>query len=140
MGKVNLSRVIWGGLLAGLILNLGEFTLNEVLLGKQWESVIKTFNLPPADGATISWFILMGFILGIVTIWLYAAIRPRFGAGPKTAIFAGLVVWFLGWAWGFGWTYITGLYPASLTFSTVIWGFFEVPLAALAGAWLYKED
>ena len=40
MGKVNLSRVIWVGLLAGLILNLGEFTLNEVLLGKQWESVV----------------------------------------------------------------------------------------------------
>jgi len=80
MGKVNLSRVIWGGLLAGLILNLGEFTLNEVLLGKQWESVIKTFNLPPADGATISWFILMGFILGIVTIWPFGldlALAPR---------------------------------------------------------------
>ena len=28
-----------------------------------------------------------------VTVWLYAAIRPRFGPGPKTAICAGLIVW-----------------------------------------------
>ncbi|HSE60477.1 MAG TPA: hypothetical protein VLA99_17380 [Nitrospiraceae bacterium] len=29
-------------------------------------------------------------------LWLYAAIRPRFGAGPKTALYAGLGVWVLG--------------------------------------------
>jgi hypothetical protein len=30
-----------------------------------------------------------GFLIGIFAIWLYAAIRPRHGPGPKTAVCAG---------------------------------------------------
>ncbi len=35
MGKINMARVILGGLLAGLIINVGEFVLNEPILGEQ---------------------------------------------------------------------------------------------------------
>ena len=28
----------------------------------------------------------------IATVWIYAAIRPRFGPGPRTAGYAGIVV------------------------------------------------
>jgi len=31
----------------------------------------------------------------IVVVWLYSAIRPRYGAGPKTALIAGLFLWFI---------------------------------------------
>jgi len=31
----------------------------------------------------------------IVAVWLYAAIRPRYGAGPRTALISGIVVWLL---------------------------------------------
>ena len=34
------------------------------------------------------------FLCGIAAVWLYAAIRPRFGAGLKTALIAGIAVWF----------------------------------------------
>ena len=37
------------------------------------------------------------FLIGLFAGWLYAAIRPRYGAGPKTALCAGLFVWFLGY-------------------------------------------
>jgi hypothetical protein len=40
-------------------------------------------------------FILMSFVAGIVTIWLYAAVRPRLGAGPGTAIIIAIPVWIL---------------------------------------------
>jgi hypothetical protein len=36
----------------------------------------------------------MTFVLGFVMIFGYAAIRSRFGAGPKTAIIAALFAWF----------------------------------------------
>jgi hypothetical protein len=35
-------------------------------------------------GAQLAMFIAWGFLVGIVAIWLYAGIRPRYGAGPKT--------------------------------------------------------
>ena len=34
--------------------------------------------------------------MGILMTWWYAAIRPRFGAGPKTAAIAGFAVWLIG--------------------------------------------
>ncbi len=82
----------------------------------------------------------MSFVLGIAIVWLYAAIRPRYGAGPKTALCAGLAVWFFVWLWGFGGTVVMGLYPTKLVLITVIWGLFEVPIAAVVGAWPYKEE
>jgi hypothetical protein len=33
-----------------------------------------------------------GVIVGIALIQLYAAIRPRFGAGPATAVKAGILL------------------------------------------------
>ncbi len=33
-----------------------------------------------------------------------------------------------------------GLYPTKLVLITVIWGLFEVPIAAVVGAWPYKEE
>jgi hypothetical protein len=42
---------------------------------------------------TVAVFIIGGFIAGIAAIWLYAAARPRFDAGPKTAALTGFAYW-----------------------------------------------
>lgn len=140
MGKINAGRVVLGGLLAGLVVNIGEYILNEPILGEQWVAAMRVLNLPPVQGQAIVWFNVWGFVFGIVLIWLYAAIRPRFGPGPKTAVIAGLAGWLMIWVLGFGSGLILGLYPARLVAITVVWGLFEVPIAALAGAWLYQES
>ena len=33
MGKINFMRVLLGGLLAGVVINIGEGVLNEAILG-----------------------------------------------------------------------------------------------------------
>ena len=139
MGKMNVSRIIGGGLLAGLVLNIGEFVLNMPVLGKQMEEAMQAKNLPIPGGGAIALYVVLAFVLGIAVVWLYAAIRPRFGAGPKTAIIAGLAVWFFVWLWVHISMVPVGLFPTSLILITLIWGFFEVPLATLIGAWTYKE-
>ena len=40
-------------------------------------------------GVTVLMVVLI-FLVGILLIWLYAAIRPRYGAGPGTAVLAGV--------------------------------------------------
>lgn len=139
MGRINTGRVIIGGLVAGVVMNLGEFILNEPILGDQWKTAMAALNRPPVGGSAIAWFMLQGFGMGIALIWLYAAVRPRFGAGPKTAVWAGLTMWFFAALCGFGSTAIIGLFPGKLVGTTLVWEFVEMPLAALAGAWLYKE-
>jgi hypothetical protein len=139
MGKINMVRVILGGLLAGLIINLGEFVLNGVILKKDLEEVMRSINKPPISDSAVAVFLVLGFVLGIIIVWIYAAIRPRFGPGPKTAICAGLTVWALAYLYTAAGQAPIGLFPTRLLVIGTVWGLFELAIAAVAGAWLYKE-
>jgi hypothetical protein len=139
MNKMNVGRIIGGGLVAGVVLNIGEFLLNGPVIGKRWEAALEAKNISVPGGGAIALFVVLAFVLGIAVVWLYAAIRPRFGAGPKTAIIAGLAVWFFVWLWVNISMLPMDIFPTSLLLITLVWGFFEVPLATLAGAWVYKE-
>ncbi len=139
MGKINMGRVIAGGLLAGLIINIGELILNTMIVGESWNEALKALNRPPVGSESIPYFVLISFGLGIVLVWIYAAIRPRFGPGATTAIGAGLIVWALAYLYPTAGAVPMKLFPSHLMLSGTLWGLVEVPLAALAGAWLYRE-
>ena len=139
MGGINLGRVILGGLLAGLVINIGETILNVVVLAQAMEDVLKARNLPVVGGPAIGGFVFFAFILGIATVWLYAAIRPRFGAGARTAIIAGLAVWYFAYFYRASANTLMGMYPAKLAAVGVVWGLVEICLASIAGAWMYTE-
>ena len=139
MEKINIKMVLLGGLVAGLVLNIGEFILNGLVIHDAWMEWTKSMNLPEMGGNEITFYVIWSFITGIVLVWLYAAIRPRFGAGVRTAVIAGLFIWFSMWVLGFGSLIIQGLYPNDLIITSIVWGLFEVPLAAVAGAYFYKE-
>lgn len=140
MGKINMGRVILGGLLAGLVINISEFILNTIVLMRDMEEALQALNLPPVGGGAIGVFVAQGFVMGIVTVWLYAAIRPRFGPGPRTALLAGLVVWFLTPVLGSVGFLVMGLFPAKLVAIGIVWTLAELLLASVAGTWLYKEE
>ncbi|MGD2217876.1 MAG: hypothetical protein PVJ64_14055 [Gemmatimonadales bacterium] len=140
MGKINLGRVLLGGLLAGVVLSVLEFVLNEPILGDRWAAAMESLGMAAPEGAgTLIAYVVWNFVLGIALVWLYAAVRPRFGPGPKTAVITGLAAWFLVWFLAFGGTVISGMFPTNLVVIVLIWEFFEVPIATVAGAWLYQE-
>jgi hypothetical protein len=139
MGKINMGRVILGGLLAGLVVNIAETILNVIVIAGPMEEALKARNLPPIAGGAIGGFVVLCFILGIVTVWLYAAMRPRFGPGVGTAVKAAVAVWFLAFIFpGFG-SVLMGFYPAGVMGATLLWELAEIVVAAIAGAWLYRE-
>lgn len=139
MNAINTKRVILGGLAAGLVINVSETLLNVPVLGAEMEASLAKLNLPPVGGSAIALFVGLSFVLGIVLVWLYAAIRPRFGPGPKTAVIAGLVVWFLAYFYASLGMGAMGFFPTRLLTISVMWGLVELLLAATVGAWLYKE-
>jgi hypothetical protein len=140
MGKINVMRVILGGLVAGLVINVGESILNLGIIGERMELVYHELNIAPPGGSTILVFVLLGFVLGILIVWLYASVRPRYGAGPKTAIIAGFFVWLFAILWPTITQASLGLFDPDLLVFVAIWGLFEVEAATVAGAWLYKEE
>ena len=145
MRSINWARVILGALLAGIVINVVEFILNGVVLAKDWSAAFTALGIPPVAGSQIAvffvWgFILWGFLIGIFAVWLYAAIRPRYGAGPKTALCAGSFVWVLGYLLTSVTPFLLNLYPRRILAADLSVGLVEVLLATLAGAWLYREQ
>jgi len=75
-----------------------------------------------------------------VLIWVYAAIRPRFGAGVGTAIIAGVAVWVVGSLIpNVSFMWVGGLFTKHLTAFTTAGALGEIVIGAVAGAALYKE-
>ena len=136
---IRMGRVIAGGLVAGLIVNIGETILNVPLLGAQMEQALQARNLPPVGGGAIAYFVVMCFLLGIAIVWTYAAVRPRLGPGPKTAVIIGVLAWFMTLLWSGGTQVAMGVMPLNLTWLGLAWGLGEIVIASLAGAKLYRE-
>jgi hypothetical protein len=139
MGKINMGRVIAGGLLAGLVINLGEFVLNGYILEKDWETAMRSLGKQPIGMQAVAVFLALGFLLGITAVWIYAAVRPRLGAGPKTAICIGMIVWVLTSLFTTLGQLPTGIFPNRLLIIPLVWGLVELPLGTVAGSWLYRE-
>ena len=137
MGKINWARVLLGGLLAGVIVNIFEYVMNVVVFGREWEAAMKAVGQQTPPNAAL--YVVWGFLMGIGAIALYAAARPRFGPGPKTAAWTGFGYWVFAYALpNFGYS-ITGLFPQRLMIITTLVGLVELILASVVGAWLYKE-
>jgi hypothetical protein len=92
------------------------------------------------SGVQIAAFNVVGFLVGIFTIWFYAAVRPRYGAGPKTAACACAAVWAIGNFLPSIAPMFLHIFPRRLMAIGVLIGLIETIAAALAGAWLYKEE
>ena len=139
MSRINLGRVLIGGLLAGVIINAGEFLLNGVLLAEEMNAAMAALNRPPVAPAMIIWFVLFSFGFAFVLVWTYAAIRPRLGPGVQTAICASTLCWGLGYLYPNLFFYVLNLFPRDMIVLTSIWGLVEVVIAGIAGAWVYRE-
>lgn len=140
MNKINVGRVLLGGLVGGLVISIGNFLINRVLLRDAMNAEFSRLHVAEPGNDFIVKAVVMTFILGIAIVYLYAAIRPRFGAGVKTAICAGLIAWFfvflytrvlLGMVMGM---------PMDLIVKGTALGLIVYVIGAIAGAWLYKEE
>jgi hypothetical protein len=139
MGKINFGRVLLGGLVAGLILNIGEYVLNDRVLAKEMAELFRRCGFPKPGVHFIVIAIVITFVLGIVIVLGYAAIRPRFGPGPKTAIIAGLFAWFGVVVYQNVIVLGLGMEPTNVFALVLVWELVEYLLAAIVGAWLYSE-
>jgi hypothetical protein len=142
MGKINWGRVILGGIVAGIVIDVCEGLLNALVFGKQWDAVMTGLGrVATMSTKQLAAFNVWGLAVGIITVWLYASMRPRYGAGPRTAMCAGLASWVLVYALGFGAAPVfLHIFPVGLMVPLVALEIVEMLLAGLAGAAIYKED
>jgi hypothetical protein len=142
MAGVNTGKIVAGGLLAGLVLNIGDFLINAVIMAADYRAGLERLGLDPAalesPSVALTW-IVVDFLIGLLLVWTYAAMRPRFGPGPKTAllaafpIYAGITLIMLGFTnMGF---FTMGVFVKSSVFTAI-----NAAIGAVVGAWLYREN
>ena len=140
MGKINWGRVVLGGLLAGVVLNIVDWLTYGVWLKADLAAAMQALGKQPGamDSAVPLW-VALDFVYGIGLLWVYAAIRPRFGAGPKTAVIAGVAVWFfVGLLHAIGEAPM-GFMPQRVMMIGTIVNLIELAVAGPVGAYVYKE-
>ena len=140
MGSINTGRVVLGGLLAAVIVFVST-AARVLVLREQIVGFIENHGLQGIDQTEgIIFLAVYSAALGVLIVWLYAALRPRFGAGSTTAILGGLFYWI---------SIDLVPYAALLRFDLIpiggvlvhwIWTVVEMPVASLVGAWVYQEE
>lgn len=141
MGKVNFGKLVAGSILAGIVMNICDYVSNNLILATDWEHIARIRNVDMADMSSTTalvTYIVVDLLLGFLVVWTYAAIRPRLGRGPGTAVIAGFMV-FAAQA------LLMASYAVSfLTWDVLIRGGLLMLVTALAGAlsgaWVYGED
>lgn len=139
MNRINFSRVLLGGIVAGLIINAGEFVLNGILLRPHIEADMRRMNLTPPGNGFAALAVALTFIFAVIAILIYAMARSRFGPGPKTALLVALLLWFCLYAYSGTINMLLINVPPKLILMILAWGIVEYPLGILAGAALYQE-
>jgi hypothetical protein len=140
MGKINMQKVIVGGLIAGVVLNVIDTVVYGVVLKDQMAAAMAALNRPAMSNAQIPWFVFLDFLFGVFIVWVYAAIRPRFGAGPGTAVKAGLITWFGAGLMSTLFMWPSALMPQNLMIITTVVSMVGASLAAVVGAKFYTEE
>ena len=135
---INVKSVLGSGLVAGLIINASAIAMVP-MVGNQMDEALAARNLPPMGGGAMAFFGMVSLMLGFALVWLYAAVRPRLGPGPRTAAIVSLIVWFLAYFLANVSNVVYGFMPVHLTVVGTVWGLVELVVAGEVGARLYTE-
>ena len=141
MSGMNTGKVLFGGLLAGLVYNAFDIVTGMVLMADEFRANAVRLGLDPAvqeSGTAMAVWITIDFLMGILVVWTYAAMRPRFGPGPKTAVMAGLVPYLAIALFMFGLTH-GGLMTMSIWMKMTAISLVSTSVASILGAWAYHE-
>jgi hypothetical protein len=141
MASINSGRVVIGGLLAGVVMNACDMFWNLAVLKDDMLGIAQRLGMDPAAAtsfaAGVPW-IVVDFVIGLAVVWNYAAIRPRFGPGPRTALLAALAPWLVATAVVFGFMTM-GLMPVGAFIRGTLASIVTAGLGSVAGAWAYHE-
>jgi hypothetical protein len=141
MAGINYGRVLMGALVAGVVANAIDFVSNMFILADDMVRMAQRLNLDQQlmnSPAVAACWAVVDFLYAFVLVWTYAAIRPRFGPGPKTAATAGVVIWFAVTIILFGF-HAMGIFTKDMFMKAGLLALVNTVVTSLVGAYFYKE-
>jgi hypothetical protein len=128
-------RVLLCGLIAGVIWSLLT-SVSLHFVGSDLLAAVGT-SAPHAraDGAV---FFATDLLMGVWVVWVYSAIAPRYGPGPRTAVLAGISWWLLKTLQSVKWVAL-GFVPVEVTVGPGIATLATAIVASTIGAQMYEK-
>jgi len=139
MNKINIARLVVGGLVAGVIMNAVSLLSAGLYLSEMMELLDSRGIQPPGGTLPMVVYLLMRFVWGFVAVWFYVAARPRFGPGPKTAVLIGFVFWLGGVFLGVVSYGMMGMFPMGMLTQWAAITLVGILASTVVGAWIYRE-
>ena len=143
MTRVNWARLLAGGVVATLICFATDGVMHNQLLEADWARLFEALSAQPPQQhehamALISFF---DYELGrgVGAVFIYVMMRARYGPGPRTAIWAGLVIWLICSVSGPAQFIPLGFYSHALWWKVGSVQLVTTLAGALAGAAIYRE-
>lgn len=137
---MNIGRLIVGGIVAAIIYFIGDGVVHGALLKQHWASILGAINVDAEKALkTPAIFGLYDLIKGFAAVWIYAAIRPRFGPGVGTAIIAGLITWLVAIPLPLIGLIPMKFFPPSFVALWSAYAIVPMIIGAVVGAWIYRE-
>ena len=130
-------RVLLCGLVTGFVWTLLSLTL-LVLVGGEFLAALPGSRLRAAGGGLHMFLFFSNLAAGIWALWLYAAIRPGYGPGPKTAVIVGLAWWVIISLQSGKWVALVSM-PATPVLAPLAATLLAIILAVMIGAWFYER-
>ena len=138
---MNMARVIGAGLAAGLVMNVIDTATGFTILMEGGKANLTRLNLDPEKMSTaagiIPW-VIVDFLSGILLTFTYAAMRARFGPGPKTALVSGFTLYATVTVVLYGFLSM-GMFTPDFFLLSSGCALLAVLAGSLTGAALYKE-
>lgn len=140
MGTINYARVIVATIVVGILYFIADGVIHGALLSGDYLSTMARLGIESREDPTAyAYFAAFDFGKAFVAVFFYAAARPRFGPGIKTAICAGLFTWLAVEA-------LPAIASMPLPFldkphylKLMALEIVPITLGAILGAWIYRE-
>ena len=141
MAKINWGRLILGSLVAAIVMFVTDGFMHEAILRNDWRAVYEALRAsePQPHSLAMVYFAVFELGRGFVAMMFYVTMRTLFGAGPKTAVLAGIVAWIAFSLAGPAQFIPLGFFSNALWLKAGAIHLVSTILATIAGAALYKD-
>lgn len=141
MNKIKTKRLFLAGIIT-LVVFIGmeilvEFVIGRVIWGKSLLSYNLGLKVQRWGMAERSLNLGIALVNCLILIWLYAALRPMFGVGTKTALITSFYWLVILTAFTVNLANL-GLYPWKIALIEMVNQLIELPVALIAGAYFYE--
>ncbi len=139
MAGINVKRWVMGGVVAGIIVFILEGMASVLYTGPMTEALERHGLSMEMSAGMFVLALLVSLLGGLVAVFFYAAARPRFGPGPKTALIVAVAPFAGGYLLSLIGYHMLGLFPGGLLLTWGCIGLIEMVVATMVGGAIYRE-